>query len=50
MEKFFKKVKDHSLKFKKEIETINLKYGKIVAYGASARSSTFLNYTKNRTK
>ena len=43
---FSKKVKDHSFKFKKEIEKINYKHGKILAYGASARSSTFLNYTK----
>ena len=28
------------------MEKINHKHGKIVAYGASARSSTFLNYTK----
>ncbi len=44
--KFSNKVEKHSLEFKKEIEKINFKNGKIVAYGASARSSTFLNYTK----
>jgi len=44
--KFSKEVQDHSNKFKKEIERMNNKYGKIVAYGASARSSTILNYAR----
>ena len=29
-----------------EVEKINIKYGKLVAYGASARSSTILNFAK----
>ena len=42
--KFSKKVQNHSNQFRKEVEKMNLKYGKIVAYGASARSSTILNF------
>ena len=42
--KFSKEVQDHSVEFGREVKKMNLKYGKIVAYGASARSSTILNF------
>ena len=45
--KFFsKKVKIHKNKFKKLIEKKFRVNGKLFAYGASARSSTLLNYAK----
>ena len=45
--KFGEKSKNHSLNLKKTIKKEKEKYGsKVVAYGASARSSTMLNFSK----
>ncbi len=43
---FAKKVKKHSINFSKKINAEYNNHGKLFAYGASARSSTLLNYTK----